>query len=201
MILQLSWYFTPGVTRDSCPHRVGQRPVEHTVGHCLGCTFHWLPRENKFPPSLLGNSSSLSNWQREEFISIVSNILKESVCHVDFSGTVSVIKQCSRWKEKVHLIWIFPPSSLTYKAQQFRPETPLSAEPFWVTKADTETGVGMSLEILWKFISLGFSLVFVEDVGQKMFVPLGKFLFSKEAGFFFGIFYMYPPLPAGCYFG
>lgn len=126
------------------------RPVKHAVGHCLGCAFHWLLQENKFPPSLLGNSSSLSSWQRKEFISIVSNILKDSGCHVDFSGTVSVIKQCSRWKEKAHhLIWIFPPSSLTYKAQQFRPETPLSAEHFGVTKVNTETGVGMRLETLW----------------------------------------------------
>lgn len=119
-------------------------------GHCLECAFHWLLWENKFPPSLLGNSSSLSSWQRKEFISIVSNILKDSGCHVDFSGTVSVIKQCTSWKEKAHhLIWIFPPSSLIYKAQQFRSETPLSAEHFWVTKVNTETGVGMGLETLW----------------------------------------------------
>lgn len=119
-------------------------------GALPGVCLSLLLQENKFPPSLLGDSWSLSNWQRKKFISVVSNILKDSVCHVDFSGTVSVIKKCSRWKEKAHhLIWIFPPPSLTYKAQQFRSETPLSAEQFWVTEGDTETGVGMSLETLW----------------------------------------------------
>lgn len=95
-VAELMFYSSFLFAWDSYPQRVGQRPVEHTVRHCLGCAFHWLLRENKFLPHLLGNSSSLSNWQRKKFISIVSNILKDSVCHVDFSGTVSVIKQCSR---------------------------------------------------------------------------------------------------------
>jgi len=75
-----------------------------------------VAQENKFTPSLLGNSSSLSSSLRKEFIPIMSNILKDYLCQVDFTGTAALTKQCSRRKEKTHhLTWIFPLSSLTYK--------------------------------------------------------------------------------------
>lgn len=42
-----------------------------------------------------------------------------------------------------------------------------------------------------KFISLNLSLVFLKDVSQKIFIPLGKLLFFKEAEVFC-IFHMHP---------
>ena len=156
----LSWCFPAERQGTPAFQGSGQDGTHWTHGGAPAGKNPSLPAwENKLTPSLLGNSSYPDRTdmsQRKEFIPTISNILKNYLCQVDFSGTVPVIKQCSRREEKAHHMWLFPPSSLTFKVQQARSAAALSVEHFWATEVCIETGVGMRLEKLWNLFLSAF---------------------------------------------
>lgn len=170
-----------GLYEDCYPHQHSkEEPWEQGTmsattawadGFQLGSQGRWGPLNTrwgtgcsrKFTPGLLVNSSSLSSLHRKDFIPIVNNILK-NLCQVDFSRTDPEIKQCSRWKEKVHhLTWIFPPSIDLQSTASLISKCPICSaflsnwSCYW-NWSRHEAGK------IVKFISLNLSLVLLEDV-------------------------------------
>lgn len=164
----LSWCFSTGVTRDLRPQRVRQREM------------HWAHgRENKFTLKLAGQQLISVQFARKEIYSYSKKYTKRLfISQVDFFWN-SCSNSSSDEQKKLNLTWIFPPSSLTYKAQQVRLETALSAEHFWATKFYIETGVG------WKNCEINFSKPFSGALGRchsgKIYSPGKASLFSKGA--------------------